>query len=484
MYDEDGAVQALTAQSQLGVDKPVEKISSFAGSWSAAAKAIPAAAAETARAFNQVATPSAVTDEKRQRLAEKFGSDFAEREAESRADAIQSHENIGSSLGKFAKSMAPDPQSTGAAAQIIHGVTKSVGKAVGYAVTGGLPAVAIGMSTDEGINESLRLQDAGVDQATANKAGLVRAGTTAVSTALPGVGQTLAKTVGLVLTAGPAAFMADQAAIGSILENANYKDKAAEYDPFDMTNLILSLAPGAVVGGIHLRGVAKAKARAGEAAIRDASEVGAKEEVTVANDVSGITAAAEKEAAARVMQTDYELQAKALTPADDLVGQMNHQKAIDAVARQFDEGAPLDVQNIVHRDLANGKFAEVPELAPMGERVAAIDESVARTGEIVARVDENGTSAGKLVQQDLPPIGEPRPATTSLEDLTRVIDDRIEDTRLDQPIVIGKADDGTPITSTGRELLQDVEQQKIQADNDSKAYMAAIECFISSGDIV
>lgn len=602
MFDDDGAIQALTAQAQLNQPTQPKEPTLFQGSWAAVAKIIPAAAGETVRAFNQMATPAAMTEEKKSRLAEKFGADFAEYEAARRAEAIQEHDQVGSSLGRFVKSMTPDAQSSGTAAQIIHGIGKTVGKAVGYSVAGGLPGIAVGLSSDEGINESLRLQDAGVDQATANQAGVVRAATTAVSVALPGAGPTLAKTVGLVATAGPAAFMADQAAIKHILESANYAEKAKEYDPYDLTNLLISSVPGAVIGGIHLRG--RAKAGTAEVQARDASDLVVKEEVNVQNDAAGITAAADQEAAARVMQVDTLLQRKALTPLHDLAGQIDHQSAMDYAARQFNDGTPIDVRSVLRsasdadaipiESLANARLLDesgarlereraelLPDVGNIAEpgaivgirdevaallqtrasftddalktlakqiqadeqvsyksalskakketevrsteidrrisaledqletnriaaeaakRLADIDERIARirderagiaaptpkAGAIAVRqaLKDIATSAGENRSLEVPQAREKGAATVSAEQSPRADQLEVEDAYLDQPIVIAKAEDGTPITTTGREMLEDVRNQQIQADNDSKSFLAAIECFISSGDMV
>lgn len=480
MFDEDGALQALTAQAQLNQPTAPQAPSTFQGSWSAVAKIVPAAVSETARAFNAISTPRQLSDAKRQHLNQEYGAGVGDREAVRNAGAIEAASDVDKTLSRQIKSFTPDPQTSGTAAQIIHGVGKTVTKAIAYTAAGGLPAVAVGLGSDEGINESLRLQDAGVDQVTANKAGVVRGLSTAVSTALPGVGPTLAKSVGLVAVAGPGAFMADQAAIKSILENANYADKAAEYDPFDVTNLLLSSVPGAVVAGLSLRGRAKATARAAESSPLDASEAVAKQEVAVDRDAAAVTAAADQEAAARVMQTDEHLQSKALTPHDDLVGQMNHQSAMELAARQLNDGAPLDVQTVVRPELAAGKFAEVPEMAPIA-RVTDEGIPVTNMQESVARIDENGSPAGTVVNSDVPP---PRQSTDAVVNDVVNPAPEIDDAHIDQPIVVGTADDGTPITTTGRELLDDVRNQQLQADNDSKAFLAAVECFISSGDQV
>jgi hypothetical protein len=346
MFDDDGALEALTAQSQLLQPQAPAKPSTFQGSWAAAAKAIPAAAVETTRLFNQIASPPKMTDEKRQQLYDTFGADFAAQEQKSNAEVLEGVADRNKELGAAAKSFTPDPQSSGSAAQIIHGVTKTLTKVGIYGLAGGIPAISAGLSADEGTNESLRLQDAGVDPITANKAGLVRAGTTLVSTALPAAGGSIAATVGLAAAAGPGSFMADQAGIKHILDTANYHDKAAEYDPFDVTGLLLSIMPGAVVGGIATRARIKGVRATEAAALRDTQDAAATAKAT---DAATVTANAEREAAARVAQTDNLLQRKALTPPEDLAGQIYHQRAVETVARQLDEGVPVEVRGVPER---------------------------------------------------------------------------------------------------------------------------------------
>lgn len=226
-----------------------------AGFWSAAAKALPAAGVESFRAMSP--------------LLDAYGKAAAYRDAPTVAmihgQPEKSPENIkretidrigdndlGRSLRPVVERLTPDPATTGAAGQFVFGAGKVVGKAVGYSMLTGPVAGAALTGADEGTNEAMRLMDKGVDQKTAAKAGAVHGIATSVSVALPVAGKTIAQTAGLAVVGGPASYMAETATIRHLLENADYDKLAREYDPFDTTGLLVSLAAPSVMGaGAH-----------------------------------------------------------------------------------------------------------------------------------------------------------------------------------------------------------------------------------------
>lgn len=146
----------------------------------------------------------------------------------------------------FGRDLRPDPLTAGTAEQAIFGITKSVSKAVGSALTLGPIGGAVGFGVSEGMTAAEDLADLGVDAETRFKVGGITAGMGTVGALLPVAGSTTAKTVALVLGGGPASFMAQQAAISSVLENADYGELAAQYDPLDPLGLtIATLVPAA-----------------------------------------------------------------------------------------------------------------------------------------------------------------------------------------------------------------------------------------------
>lgn len=208
----------------------------FQNFWGAAANALQAAPLETARAMSPV--------------LDAFGKSaaFAQGGAkESTVDRIGEND-MRQELTPEINRLTPDPRVTGTASQLVFGFGKSAGKAVGYSLAGGpLPGAAM-FGIDEGTNETMRLEDKGVDTGTAVKAGVVHGVASAVSAALPVAGKTKLQTVGIVVAGGPASYVAEQASIREILRAAQFDRIAEDYKPFDPMGLIVSTAAPAVFG--------------------------------------------------------------------------------------------------------------------------------------------------------------------------------------------------------------------------------------------
>lgn len=162
---------------------------------------------------------------------------------------------------KFARLKAqndytPNPETTGQAAMMIHGLTGSLAKAIGYTVlTGGSGILAAPLfGADLGLYEAGKLRDKGVDASTARKAGAITGAVNAVGMALPGaLGTSYLKSMAFGGMVNPAADSSEQAAIKFVLENANYSKQAQEYDPFDPVNLGVSAGMGIAFGALGAR---------------------------------------------------------------------------------------------------------------------------------------------------------------------------------------------------------------------------------------
>lgn len=169
--------------------------------------------------------------------------------------------DVGDSLRAGASTYAPDAQTAGVAENLLFGLTRFATKAVGYSVAGGVIPGAIMTGVDEGMTESDRLKQEGVDIQTRTKVGVVAGVVAGGSVALPIAGKTLGRTAGLVAVGGPGGFIAQQAASKAILEHANYDQLAAQYDPFDPVGLAVATFVPAGFGAYGMRG-AKLRANA------------------------------------------------------------------------------------------------------------------------------------------------------------------------------------------------------------------------------
>lgn len=146
-----------------------------------------------------------------------------------------------------------DPETMGTASQIVYGLFKTLPKAIGYGLAGGVAGGALAFGADVGIDETNRLMDEGVDRDTAIDAGLVSFGMNAIGMRLPAV---LGASRGMSMAYGAAANagtnVAEVEGIKFILEHQDYNQLAQQYD-LNGVDLAVSAAMGAAFGGAFWR---------------------------------------------------------------------------------------------------------------------------------------------------------------------------------------------------------------------------------------
>ena len=167
-------------------------------------------------------------------------------------DPIGTNE-VAKSYREEAKKYTPDPQSVGFAGQLIHGVGTSLVKAGVYSLTG-LAAPAL-FGADMAANETLKLRDEGVDINTALEAGAVSGVANAAGFMIaPALGATRAASAAWGAGSNIALNVAEIAGIHTLLNHANYKSIAAQYQPLDPTNIIVSGLLGSAFGAAFHKG--------------------------------------------------------------------------------------------------------------------------------------------------------------------------------------------------------------------------------------
>lgn len=184
----------------------------------------------------------------------------------------------------------PNPETTGAAAQMIHAMGSTILKAAGYSViAGGNPYFGGAMfGADIGLNEYGTLRDKGVDAKTAKQAGWASGALNALGLAIPGsIGTSYLKSAALGAIVNPASDIAEQASIKFILENADYEKIAGEYDPFNPANLAVSSGVGVAFGLMGAKGARSRARRAEEFAKQDAELAKLQEEAKNAQESVG-----------------------------------------------------------------------------------------------------------------------------------------------------------------------------------------------------
>ena len=146
-----------------------------------------------------------------------------------------------------------DPETMGTASQIVYGLFKTLPKAMGYGLAGGVAGGALAFGADVGIDETNRLMDEGVDRDTAINAGLVSFGMNAIGMRLPavlGASRGMSAAYGAAANAGTN--VAEVEGIKFILEHQDYNQLAQQYD-LNGVDLAISAAMGAAFGGAFWR---------------------------------------------------------------------------------------------------------------------------------------------------------------------------------------------------------------------------------------
>lgn len=155
----------------------------------------------------------------------------------------------------------PSAEKTGLAGQIIYGFSVMAGKQIGYSlITGGNPMAGAALTgLDYGVNEAGNLRDKGVDKETAFKAGATTAALTGVGLAIPAaapagkLNPNRWTSAAWMAGANVAADSGEKALINYILNNADYKEIASEYDAFDPVGNSVSGILGGALGAIFFK---------------------------------------------------------------------------------------------------------------------------------------------------------------------------------------------------------------------------------------
>lgn len=271
-------------------------------------------------------------------------------------------QTIDQELRRGVQALRPDAATSTVASQFLQEGARVLGKVAGYAVMAGPVGAVVGTGIDEGVTGAQELMDRGVDPVTAAKAGVVRGAAVGLSVALPAVGTTGLRTLGLVAAGGPGAFVAEQAITREILENARYDAIAQEYDPFDPMGLTLSaVVPGAVGVALHrarVRGQARTRAD------------------DVAQDPDMVDAAL-------VSHRSQTVTERALGDITQPEVANSHTKALDDAARALDEGVPVQALDV---NVDPVRAAEV--IGDMQQRLRAVSDQLDHVDDVApARVD-------------------------------------------------------------------------------------------------
>lgn len=189
-----------------------------------------------------------------------------QRDAE-RTQRIQALSQLNTGLRLRSAEMAPDPLSAHRADQVISSLGAGLGRAVGAVATMGPVAGATAFGAGEADTAFHEARDANIDESTALKLAATTGVFSSLTAGIPGAGSTIPRTLGLMAATGPGAYMANEEIAKKILQGANYPEQAALHDPTDPLGLALSIAIPGVIGGLHIRALAKAPPSIAEVAL-------------------------------------------------------------------------------------------------------------------------------------------------------------------------------------------------------------------------
>lgn len=276
---------------------------------------------------------------------------------------------------KFARLKAqndytPNPETTGQAAMMIHGLTGSLAKAIGYTVlTGGSGILAAPLfGADLGLYEAGKLRDKGVDEATARKAGAITGTVNTVGMALPGaIGTSYVKSMLFGGLANPATDSIEQASIKFVLDNANYSKQAQEYDPFDPVNLGVSAGMGIAFGALGARANrAQARYEAAEAAAQPSAPQTPEGQAAPATNMNKSVLDSIQNRDRSSKESRLQIEKIAAAPNFNLLRE----------SRSLDQGAPIIAYVPEDMNILWGKRVDVsvdPSSEPMTMRYAVVD---------------------------------------------------------------------------------------------------------------
>ena len=355
----------------FGVAKDMEptKPSAFQGTGDALEKALP---------FSFYQSLSGVNELMADRVEVNYGLDNNEDAFSDFKPTQEQKEQVADRLrqdAKFARLKAqndytPNPETTGQAAMMIHGLTGSLAKAIGYTVaTGGSGILAAPLfGADLGLYEAGKLRDKGVDASTARTAGAITGTVNAVGMALPGaVGTSYVKSILFGGAVNPLTDISEQASIKFVLDNANYSKQAQEYDPFDPVNLGVSAGMGIAFGALGARANrAQARYEAAEAAAQPSAPQTPEGQTAPAANMNKSVLDSIQNRDRSSKESRLQMEKIAAAPIFNLLRE----------SRSLDQGAPIIAYVPEDMNILWGKRVDVsadPSSEPMTMRYAVVD---------------------------------------------------------------------------------------------------------------
>lgn len=161
-------------------------------------------------------------------------------------------DNLDRLLTEQVKKLRPDPRTTGAASQILFGLSDIIPRATVGTVMGGPLAGAAAVGVPEGVSSYKVGVSDGLDKNTAAFKGLIEGTTAGAGVLLPGSGLTkgLVSDVALTIGTNVGLGVVQRGAVNKLLSDRGYSEMAKQYDAWDKTALITDAILGAAFWGV------------------------------------------------------------------------------------------------------------------------------------------------------------------------------------------------------------------------------------------
>lgn len=363
----------------VATDMEPTKPSAFQGTGEALEKALPFSFYQSLSGVNELMADRVEVNYDLDNNEDAF-SDFKPTQEQKEQVAARLRDDAKFARLKAQNDYTPSPETTGQAAMMIHGLTGSLAKAIGYTVaTGGSGILAAPLfGADLGLYEAGKLRDKGVDASTARTAGAITGTVNAVGMALPGaVGTSYVKSMLFGGLANPATDSIEQASIKFVLDNANYSKQAQEYDPFDLANLGVSAGMGIAFGALGARANrAQARYEAAEAAAQLSMPQTPESQAAPATNMNKGVLDSIQNRDRSSKESRLQMEKIAAAPNFNLLRE----------SRSLDQGAPIIAYVPDDMNILWGKRVDVsadPSSEPMTMRYAVVDADEVLTSNAV-----------------------------------------------------------------------------------------------------
>lgn len=340
---------------------------------------------------------------------------------------------------------APDASQTGSAGQIAGGLVRTLTQAT---------AGGVGLATSMGVNESANLVEQGVDAETALKSGAITGAVTYAGFKLPFLGNSLLQKVSFGAGSNVALNAGSTAAQNQLLESEGYSEIADQYNPLDAQARLIDVLTGAAFGGIAHVMVGNKRVEIKES------------DLTTTEKAAILTANNAKH---------FQQDTAPGMPLNDL-SSVAHQDALQTALNQISNGERVDLNAV--RNLDEAEFAPRQKQTLAADEIGlnVVDDQLDSLDNVMAGRDVDGeliaANEAPQIKQTAQVKTEPALLQTPEFSEAKTLVESVGD-------LMVNLEEGDNVRSVrASDLLREIETEAKTIESDSKAFDAAITCYL------